>query len=143
LAVFWWYLFSQYYVLATALRNILINSNLSLVLREGTWFSLGGTISDIMTKEVISTTASTGGGVSNVVNIHQGKADLGLSAALLGMPAKRGEEPFKSPLPNTYCLANLYKQYFYFIVGQIMRKNMASRRWRMCLIKNFQSGWLL
>ncbi len=82
----------------------------------GTWFSLGGTISDIMTKEVISTTASTGGGVSNVVNIHQGKADLGLSAALLGMPATRGEEPFKSPLPNTYCLANLYKQYFYFIV---------------------------
>lgn len=82
----------------------------------GTWFSLGGTISDIMTKQVIPTTSSTGGGVSNVVNIHQGKADLGLSAALLGMPAKKGEEPFKSPLPNTYCLANLYKQYFYFVI---------------------------
>lgn len=82
----------------------------------GTWFSLGGTISDLLTKQVIQTTSSTGGGVSNVVNLDRGKADLGLSAAVLGMPAQKGEEPFKEPHPNTHCLANLYKQYFYFII---------------------------
>ena len=82
----------------------------------GTWFSMGGTISDVMTKEVIPTTSSTGGGVSNVVNISRGKADLGLSAAVLGTPAKNGENPFKSPLPNSMRLANLYKQYLYVVI---------------------------
>ncbi len=82
----------------------------------GTWFSLGGTISDIITKGVIPTTSSTGGGVSNVVNIDRGKADLGLSAAVLGAPAQEGSTPFNTQLPNTMRLANLYKQYFYFVV---------------------------
>ncbi|PID56204.1 C4-dicarboxylate ABC transporter substrate-binding protein [candidate division KSB3 bacterium] len=82
----------------------------------GTWFSMGGTISDVMTKEVIPTTSSTGGGVSNVVNISRGKADLGLSAAVLGTPAKTGETPFKSPLPNSMRLGNLYKQYLYVVI---------------------------
>lgn len=82
----------------------------------GTWFSMGGTISDLMTKNVIQTTSSTGGGVSNVVNISRGKADIGLSAAVLGAPAQNGEAPFKSPLPNAQRLANLYKQYFYFVI---------------------------
>jgi hypothetical protein len=82
----------------------------------GTWFSLGGTVSDVMTKNVIPTTSSTGGGVSNVVNIGRGRADLGLSAAVLGSPAKNGTTPFKKPLPNTVRLGNLYKQYFYFVM---------------------------
>lgn len=82
----------------------------------GTWFSMGGTISDLMTKNVIQTTSSTGGGVSNVVNISRGKADLGLSAAVLGRPAQNGENPFKKPLANSLRLANLYKQYFYFVI---------------------------
>lgn len=89
----------------------------------GTWFSLGGTVSDLMTKSVIPTTSSTGGGVSNVVNIGRAKADLGLSAAVLGMPAKEGSTPFKKPLPNTVRLANLYKQYFYFV----MREDFAEK----------------
>lgn len=82
----------------------------------GTWFSLAGTMSDLLTKAVIPTTSSTGGGVSNVVNLHQGKADLGLSAAVLGIPAQNGTEPFKEALPNAHCLANLYKQYYYFVI---------------------------
>ncbi len=87
----------------------------------GNWFALGGTLADMWTKNVISTTSGTGGGVSNIVNVDKGKGDLGLSVASVVGAAQKGEAPFKAPADNALIFANLYRQYTYFI----MRKDFA------------------
>ena len=87
----------------------------------GNWFALGGTLADMWTKSVIPTTSGTGGGVSNIVNVDRGKADMGLSVASVVGAAQAGEAPFKKPMSNAKIFANLYRQYTYFI----MRKDYA------------------
>jgi len=87
----------------------------------GNWFALGGTLADMWTKNVIPTTSGTGGGVSNIVNVDRGKADMGLSVASVVGAAQAGEAPFKKPANNATIFANLYRQYTYFI----MRKDYA------------------
>lgn len=90
----------------------------------GNWFALGGALADMWTKEVIQTTSGTGGGVSNVINTNKTKGDLGFSVtSLVGAATKGGEAPFKKPLKNVSVLANLYRQYTYFIV----RKDFAEK----------------
>lgn len=89
----------------------------------GNWFALGGALADLWTKGTLQTTSSTGGGVSNVINTDNGKGDLGFSVTSLVGAALKGEEPFKKATPNAVVLANLYRQYTYFI----MRKDYAEK----------------
>lgn len=81
----------------------------------GNWFVLGGAISSYFTKEGIETSSSTGGGVTNVINIDRGKADVGFSVGSLLGAASKGEGKFKKPIKNAVVLANLYPQITYFI----------------------------
>ncbi|MBN1332229.1 MAG: TAXI family TRAP transporter solute-binding subunit [Synergistales bacterium] len=89
----------------------------------GNWFALGGALADMWTKTVQQTTSGTGGGVSNVINTNNTKGDMGFSVTALVGAAAKGEEPFKSPADNAAVLANLYRQYTYFI----MRKDYAEK----------------
>ncbi len=91
----------------------------------GSWFTIGGVVSDVISKNVIPCTSSTGGGVSNIFNINKGKADLGLTVVFMGKPAMEGKEIFKKygPQKNVAALTNLYKQYMYFVV----RKDWAEK----------------
>ena len=87
----------------------------------GNWFALGGALAETWSKEGITTSSSTGGGVSNVVNTDRGKTDLGFSVTALVGAASKGAAPFKKPLDNVSVLANVYRQYTYFV----MRKDYA------------------
>lgn len=89
----------------------------------GNWFALGGALADMWTKNVTSSTSGTGGGVSNIINTDRAKGDMGFSVTALVGAASKGEAPFKSPANNTAVLANLYRQYTYFI----MRKDYAEK----------------
>ena len=89
----------------------------------GNWFALGGALADLWTKNVLQATSSTGGGVANVINTDNGKGDLGFSVTSLVGAALKGEDPFKKATPNAVVLANLYRQYTYFI----MRKDYAEK----------------
>ncbi len=86
----------------------------------GSWYSIGGAVADLLTKKVIPTTASTGGGVTNVININRKKADLGLTTVFGGLQAIQGTEIFKKygKQTNVSALMNLYKQYFYFVIRE-------------------------
>lgn len=81
----------------------------------GNWFVLGGAISSYFSKNDIKTSSSTGGGVSNVINIERKKADVGFTVGSLLGAAVNGEGRFKKPVKNTVVLANLYPQITYFI----------------------------
>ncbi len=81
----------------------------------GNWFVLGGAISSYFSKDGLATSSSTGGGVTNVVNINRKKADVGFSVGSLLGAAAKGEGKFKKPIKNAVVLANLYPQVTYFI----------------------------
>jgi len=81
----------------------------------GNWFVLGGAISSYFSKAGMNTTSSTGGGVSNVVNVDRKKADLGFTVGSLLGAATKAKGKFTSPVENAVVLANLYPQITYFI----------------------------
>ncbi len=82
----------------------------------GNWFVLGGAFSSYFTENGVQTSASTGGGVSNVINIDRKKADVGFSVGSLLGAAVKGQGKFKKPVQNAVVLANLYPQVTYFIL---------------------------
>jgi len=84
----------------------------------GNWFVLGGAISSYFSKAGMNTSSSTGGGVSNVVNVDRAKADLGFTVGSLLGAATKGKGKFKNPVENAVVLANLYPQVTYFIARQ-------------------------
>jgi len=81
----------------------------------GNWFVLGGAISSYLSEAGMNTSSSTGGGVSNVMNVNRGKADLGFTVGSLLGAATKGAGKFKKPVENAAVLANLYPQITYFI----------------------------
>ena len=90
----------------------------------GNWFALGTALADIWSKEVINTSSSTGGGVSNIINANSRKGDLGFSVSSFLGAAMKGEEDFKGRVvDNAVIFSNLYTQVTYFIV----RKDFASK----------------
>jgi len=84
----------------------------------GTWEQIGGVFAELISKNLVPTTTRTGGGVSNIINLNDGKGDLGLTGAVLGMPAMRGDPPFEKKIDNVAAIANLYRQWFYFIISK-------------------------
>lgn len=89
----------------------------------GNWFALGGALAETWTKVGIPTSSSTGGGIANVVNTDRGKTDLGFSVTALVGAAANGASPYKKKHDNVVVLANLYRQYTYFV----MRKDYADK----------------
>ena len=90
----------------------------------GNWFALGNAFADLWSREVLQTTSSTGGGVSNIINADVKKGDFGFSVTSLLGAAIKGEQDFLGrPTKNSVVMANLYTQYTYFI----MRKDFAKK----------------
>lgn len=82
----------------------------------GNWFALGSALADMWSKNVIPTTSSTGGGVSNIINADVKKGDFGFSVTSLLGAAIKGEQDFEGrKTSNSVIMANLYTQYTYFI----------------------------
>lgn len=82
----------------------------------GNWFALGSALADMWSKNVIQTTSSTGGGVSNIINADVKKGDFGFSVTSLLGAAIMGEQDFEGrKTANSVIMANLYTQFTYFI----------------------------
>src|SRR4030043_531695 len=84
----------------------------------GSWYPLGGAISDAIQKEIpgVTMAVSPGGGVGNVEAIEFGKCDVGFSNSSSGVDGVYGRSPFKQKMTNMRQLANLYPQYFQMAV---------------------------
>ena len=89
----------------------------------GNWFALGTALSEMWTGAGLpQTTSSSGGGVSNILNAHTRRGDLGFSVTSLLGAALKGEADFKGrAVDNAVIMSNLYTQYTYFI----MRKDFS------------------
>ncbi len=83
----------------------------------GSWYPLGGAIQNIIEKAIpgASMQVLPGAGISNVVGVQTGKADLGFGNAVSSVDGVNGMEPFKGKQDNVCQLATLYFQYFHAV----------------------------
>lgn len=83
----------------------------------GSWYPLGGAIQNIIEKAIpgASMQVLPGAGISNVVGVQTGKAELGFGNAVSSVDGVNGKEPFKSKQDNVCQLATLYFQYFHAV----------------------------
>ncbi len=84
----------------------------------GSWYPLGGAIQNIIEKAIpgASMQVLPGAGISNVVGVQTGKAELGFGNAVSSVDGVNGMEPFKGKQDNVCQLATLYFQYFHAVV---------------------------
>jgi len=83
----------------------------------GSWYPLGGAIQNIIEKAIPGSSMQVlpGAGISNVVGVQTGKADLGFGNAVSSVDGVNGKEPFKGKQDNICQLATLYFQYFHAV----------------------------
>ncbi len=85
----------------------------------GNWFALGTALSEMWSKNVVQTTNSTGGGVSNIINTNSKKGDLGFTVTAFVGAAIKGEADFKGKkIDNIAVFSNLYTQVTYFVIRE-------------------------
>jgi hypothetical protein len=83
----------------------------------GSWYPLGGAIQGIIEKNIPGTSVQVlpGAGISNVIGVQTGKAELGFGNGVSSVDGVNGAEPFKSKQDNVCQLATLYFQYFHAV----------------------------
>ncbi|MFN7086589.1 MAG: TAXI family TRAP transporter solute-binding subunit [Burkholderiales bacterium] len=83
----------------------------------GSWYPLGGAIQGIIEKNVPGTSVQVlpGAGISNVVGVQSGKAEMGFGNAVSSVDGVNGVEPFKGKQDNVCQVATLYFQYFHMV----------------------------
>ena len=84
----------------------------------GSWYPLGGAISDAIQKAIPGATVAVtpGGGIANMEGVQLGKTELGFSNSSSGVDGINGRPPFKGKMDKVRQLANLYPQYFQMVV---------------------------
>jgi TRAP transporter TAXI family solute receptor len=84
----------------------------------GSWYPLGGAIQGILEKSVpgVRMQVLPGAGISNVLGVQNGKAELGFGNAVSSVDGVNGVEPFKQKAGNVCQVATLYFQYFHAVV---------------------------
>jgi uncharacterized protein len=83
----------------------------------GSWYPLGGAIQNIIEKNIPGTSVQVmpGAGISNVVGVQTGKADLGFGNAVSSVDGVNGVAPFKGKQDNVCHVGTLYFQYFHAV----------------------------
>jgi hypothetical protein len=83
----------------------------------GSWYPLGGAIQSIIEKSVPGTSVQVlpGAGISNVVGVQTGKAELGFGNAVSSVDGVNGADPFKGKQDNVCHIGTLYFQYFHAV----------------------------
>jgi len=84
----------------------------------GSWYPLGGAISDSVQKEIPGVTIAVmpGAGIANVEALEFEKCEIAFSNSSSAVDGLNGRSPFKKKMENMRQLANLYPQYFQMIV---------------------------
>jgi len=83
----------------------------------GSWYPLGGAIQGIVEKAIPGAQMQVlpGAGISNVIGVNTGKAELGFGNAVSSVDGVNGAAPFKEKQSNVCQVATLYFQYFHAV----------------------------
>lgn len=80
----------------------------------GSWYPLGAKIVQVLGEKVegITTSNTSGGGISNILSVSGGDAEIGWSYAHTAYNGYAGKGKFKKPAPNVMHFATLYPAVF-------------------------------
>lgn len=80
----------------------------------GSWYPLGAKIMQIFDDKIdgISTSSTSGGGISNILSVNGGDAEIGWSYAHTSFNGLTGKGKFKKPQPDIRHFATLYPAMF-------------------------------
>jgi TRAP transporter TAXI family solute receptor len=80
----------------------------------GSWYPLGAKIMQVVGEKIkgISTSNTSGGGISNILAVNGGDAEIGWSYAHTAFNGYKGRGKFKKPNPNVMHFATLYPAMF-------------------------------
>ncbi|WP_366658151.1 TAXI family TRAP transporter solute-binding subunit [Fodinicurvata sp. EGI_FJ10296] len=74
----------------------------------GSWYPIAAGMSAIFGREGIRSNAETGAGVTNMIQVSMGQAELGVTTSTIPPMAEAGEAPFEQTLDNNRALATLF-----------------------------------
>lgn len=83
----------------------------------GSWYPLGGAISNIAGKDGVKIQVLPGAGIANVKAIQVGKADMGFGNSISTVDGVAGRAPFDQKTDNVCNVATLYPQYFQIVAN--------------------------
>ena len=86
----------------------------------GSWYPLGAKIMQVMDEEIdgITTSNTSGGGISNILSVNDGDAEIGFSYAHTAANGVSGKGKFNKPQKNVSHLATLYGSMFQVAVRE-------------------------
>ena len=86
----------------------------------GSWYPLGAKIMQVMDEEIdgITTSNTSGGGISNILSVNDGDAEIGFSYAHTAANGMNGSGKFSKPQKNVRHLATLYGSMFQVAVRE-------------------------
>jgi len=86
----------------------------------GSWYPLGAKLMQLMDEEIdgVTTSNTSGGGISNVMSVNDGDAEVGFSYAHTAANGVKGTGKFSKPQENVRHLATLYGSMFQVAVRQ-------------------------
>lgn len=84
----------------------------------GSWYPLGGAVAELVKTRIPGVTISVGPGVgiSNVMALEAGRADLAFGVLVSTLDGIYGREPFRRKIQKVRHVATLYRQYFQIVV---------------------------
>ncbi len=84
---------------------------------RGQWYAMSGSISEILSREVIPSSYRKGGGISNLENLNNKFGDLGFSlTSFFGGAASGAPEYMNIRTKNVSVIGNVYPQVLYFLI---------------------------
>jgi len=80
----------------------------------GSWIPMGGALKAMWEKEIkgLKITQTPGAGITNIIGVDSGKAQIGLGNSITTVDGLAGREPYKKKVSKVCQLATLYPQYF-------------------------------
>ena len=82
----------------------------------GGWYVRGAAIAGIFGRMGIEANAEVGGGIANIINVDQGKAEIGFTYANVPAMAENGEPPFENSITSIRGLFTLDPSWMHLIV---------------------------
>ncbi len=83
----------------------------------GSWYPIGGAMSNIVEADGIKMQVLPGAGIANVKAVQLGKADMGFGNSVSTVDGVAGREPYESKTDNVCNVATLYPQYFQIVAN--------------------------
>jgi len=80
----------------------------------GSWIPMGGALKGMWEKNIkgLEITQTPGAGITNVIGVDSGKAQIGLGNSITTVDGLHGRAPYKKKTTKVCQLATLYPQYF-------------------------------